>query len=233
MLAFPDVTVDAPFVARTVQEARAPTTPVDTSVELASVVVVAVDLYGVRTGEFWVQQSGGGIGSGIHIYGAITSEVAALHPGDIIDVGGGARPSSLREVTRVGEPRSRSFLSPGETSRSRRKDSWPLLSLPPWTQQPSRCSPTRDRRRTREMGRDVRAGHVGQGRRCSIPGGRRFIVPRVLYRSVQRSVDTGGLSGRNCARDVLLVDSGRHRVLQHLQPRPARTTDAVIGTGCP
>ena len=43
---------DGPYVARTVQEVRASSTPVETFVELTGVVVTAVDKYGPRTGEF-------------------------------------------------------------------------------------------------------------------------------------------------------------------------------------
>ncbi len=78
---------DGPYVARTVQEVRASSTPVETFVELTGVVVTAVDKYGPRTGEFWVQDSGGGPSSGIHIYGGIATEVAALDVGDVVDIG--------------------------------------------------------------------------------------------------------------------------------------------------
>ncbi|MGE3765522.1 MAG: hypothetical protein AB7L94_24905 [Kofleriaceae bacterium] len=79
--------MDGPYIAKTVREVRAATTPVDTFVELTGVVVTAVDKYGPRTGDFWVQDAGGGPMSGVHIYSAIASEVAQLVPGDIVDIG--------------------------------------------------------------------------------------------------------------------------------------------------
>lgn len=80
-----------PLVARTVQQVRDPQTPVSTPVELTNVIVTAVDLYGGRIGELWVQQPGGGMGSGIKVYGAERSEVALLGIGDVIDVTGGQK----------------------------------------------------------------------------------------------------------------------------------------------
>lgn len=82
-----DVASDGPSSSWTVQEIRATSTPADALVELTGVLVTAVDQYGSRTGDFWVQEPGGGQHSGIHVYGAIASEVALLGVGDIVDIG--------------------------------------------------------------------------------------------------------------------------------------------------
>lgn len=80
------IEIDAPFVARTIPEVHASTTPDGTPVELEDVVVVAIDRYGQRVGEVWIQAEGGGPASGIRIFGAVTSEVASLAVGDVVDV---------------------------------------------------------------------------------------------------------------------------------------------------
>lgn len=86
-----DAPSDGPYVARRVQDVRAVTTPVDTPVELDDVIVTAVDLYGNRAGEFWVQQAGGGPQSGIHVFGAALSQVQLLAVGDVVDLTGGRK----------------------------------------------------------------------------------------------------------------------------------------------
>jgi hypothetical protein len=86
--------IDAPFVARTIPEVRAATTPDDTPVELDDVVVVAIDRYGSRVGHVWVQQEGGPL-SGIRGFGGVTSEVEALVVGDVIDVSNARRSRML------------------------------------------------------------------------------------------------------------------------------------------
>ncbi len=88
--AVPDMAIDA-FVARSVQEVRSDQTPDGTLVELTNVIVTGVDLVGANVGTLWVQQPGGGMGSGIFIFGAVASEVALLEFGDVIDVVGGRK----------------------------------------------------------------------------------------------------------------------------------------------
>lgn len=66
-----------------------PATP-STCVELKikGVVVTAIDKFGGRTGDFWVQEPGGGEFSGVQVYGAPLDQVAALEIGDIVDISG-------------------------------------------------------------------------------------------------------------------------------------------------
>ena len=48
-----------------------------TAVELHGVIVTAIDNYGAKAGDFWVEDADGGPFSGIHVFGAATSDVAA------------------------------------------------------------------------------------------------------------------------------------------------------------
>jgi predicted extracellular nuclease len=66
-----------------------PATPA-TCVELKikGVVVTAIDKFGAKTGDFWVQEPGGGPYSGVHVYGAPLDQVGALALGDVVDIAG-------------------------------------------------------------------------------------------------------------------------------------------------
>ena len=57
-----------------------------TAVELRGVVVTAIDTYGDRTGDFFVQDAEGGAFSGIKVFGAPVDQVAALQVGDVVDI---------------------------------------------------------------------------------------------------------------------------------------------------
>lgn len=59
-----------------------------TAVKLKGVIVTAVDKYGGKTGDFWVQEPEGGEYSGIHVFGAPLDQVAALTPGAVVDIDG-------------------------------------------------------------------------------------------------------------------------------------------------
>jgi hypothetical protein len=60
--------------------------PSGTAVELRGVVVTAIDLYGDRKADFFVQDVEGGEFSGIKVFGAPLDQVAAIQPGDIVDI---------------------------------------------------------------------------------------------------------------------------------------------------
>lgn len=62
-----------------------------TDVSLHGVVVTAIDTFGGKTGDFWVEEPEGGEYSGIHVYGANTSDVANLALGDVIDLAGAVK----------------------------------------------------------------------------------------------------------------------------------------------
>jgi hypothetical protein len=59
-----------------------------TAVSIKGVVVTAIDNYGGKTGDFWIQEPEGGEFSGLHVFGAPLDQVAALTVGDIIDISG-------------------------------------------------------------------------------------------------------------------------------------------------
>src|SRR5688500_14043985 len=56
--------------------------------KIKGVVVTAIDTFGGRTGDFWVQEPGGGPFSGVQAYGAPLDQVAALSIGDVVDISG-------------------------------------------------------------------------------------------------------------------------------------------------
>src|SRR4051812_7854164 len=59
-----------------------------TKVSLKGVIVTAIDNYGGKKGDFWVQEADGGEYSGVHVYGAPVDQVGALALGDIVDISG-------------------------------------------------------------------------------------------------------------------------------------------------
>jgi hypothetical protein len=66
-----------------------PTTPEGcVELKLKGVVVTAIDAFGTRTGEFWVQEPEGGEYSGVLVFGAPLDQVSALQIGDIVDLAG-------------------------------------------------------------------------------------------------------------------------------------------------
>jgi hypothetical protein len=75
---------DAPRIVTSVRELRDPTVPADTLVELSDVVITAIATD--APGQLWVQDHGGGFGSGVHIFGGVLSELSALAVGDVIAV---------------------------------------------------------------------------------------------------------------------------------------------------
>jgi hypothetical protein len=60
--------------------------PVGTQVNIRGVVVTAIDNYGVKKGNIWVQEPDGGPFSGVLVFGAPLDQVAALEVGDLVDV---------------------------------------------------------------------------------------------------------------------------------------------------
>jgi hypothetical protein len=108
-----DVQPDGPPVGGdvNVQQIQDDAMPVDTPVELRGVVVTAIDTFGTRTGDMWVQEPGGGEFSGVKVFGAPLDQIASLVPGDIITIAGGVKEefalstdTSGRTVTEVGAP---------------------------------------------------------------------------------------------------------------------------------
>jgi uncharacterized protein YdeI (BOF family) len=68
-------------------DSMAPGTPVT----LRGVVVTAIDTFGAKTGDIWVEEPEGGTFSGVHVFGASSTDVAALTVGDMVDVTGAVK----------------------------------------------------------------------------------------------------------------------------------------------
>lgn len=82
----PDSSVNGSDV--TIQEIQNDAMVPGTPVNLKGVIVTAIDNYGMRTGDFWIQEPGGGEYSGVQVFGAPLDQVAALAVGDVVDISG-------------------------------------------------------------------------------------------------------------------------------------------------
>src|SRR5688572_19326053 len=69
-----------------IKDVQNDTMPVGTAVEVRGVVVTALDNFGNRTGDFFVQDPEGGPFSGIKVFGAPLDQVATLQVGDVVDI---------------------------------------------------------------------------------------------------------------------------------------------------
>ena len=76
---------------------------------LKGVVVTAIDTFGGKTGDFWVQEPDGGPFSGIQVFGAPLDQVAALQIGDIVDI------SARRSTSSRSRPTPRATSSPSSS----------------------------------------------------------------------------------------------------------------------
>lgn len=83
------VTPDGPGTGnQTIYDVQNDSMTAGTKVSLKGVIVTAIDNYGGKKGDFWVQESAGGEYSGVHVYGAPLDQVGALQLGDIVDISG-------------------------------------------------------------------------------------------------------------------------------------------------
>jgi hypothetical protein len=71
-----------------IQDIQSDSMPKGTVVKLKEVVVTAIDKFGTRTGDFYIQDPAGGERSGVHVFGAPLAQVATLTVGDLIDIEG-------------------------------------------------------------------------------------------------------------------------------------------------
>ncbi|MGE0551578.1 MAG: hypothetical protein AB7O24_25140 [Kofleriaceae bacterium] len=83
-----DDDVDASSGDITIQQVQDDSMAPGTPVSLGGVIVTAIDKFGDRAGDIWVQEPGGGEFSGIHVYGAPVDQVAALQIGDVVNITG-------------------------------------------------------------------------------------------------------------------------------------------------
>src|ERR1041384_2855990 len=94
-----------------VQEVQSDTMPAGAAVEVHGAVVTAIDSFGNRVGDFWIQDPDGGPYSGVHVFGAPLSQVADLSPGDVVAIVGAIKSefaisgdASRRSVTELQAP---------------------------------------------------------------------------------------------------------------------------------
>lgn len=72
----------------TIQQVQDDAMAPGTAVNLHDVVVTAIDSFGGKLGDIWVEEKGGGKRSGIHVFKAAPTDVAMLTVGDEIDLKG-------------------------------------------------------------------------------------------------------------------------------------------------
>lgn len=79
---------DTPSGMVRIQDVQNDAMPPGTPVKLKGVVVTAIDAFGSRTGDLFVQDPAGGPFSGVKVFGAPLDQVAGLQVGDLVDIDG-------------------------------------------------------------------------------------------------------------------------------------------------
>ena len=77
--------------AVTIQQVQNDMMAPGTPVSLSGVIVTAIDSFGGKTGNLWVEEPGGGPFSGVLVYKADPNVVATLAVGDVVDVSGAVK----------------------------------------------------------------------------------------------------------------------------------------------
>lgn len=80
-----DASIDTP-PALTIEQVQSDAIPPNTPVTLTGVVVTAIDSYGAKTGDIWVEEPEGGPFSGVHVYKGDPAVVSTLALGDIVTI---------------------------------------------------------------------------------------------------------------------------------------------------
>jgi hypothetical protein len=80
--------IDAASDSVRIKDVQSDSMPVGTVVKLKGVIVTAIDSFGARTGDFFIEDPTGGPFSGVKVFSAPLDQVAALAPGDLIDLEG-------------------------------------------------------------------------------------------------------------------------------------------------
>lgn len=114
--------VDGGNAPTRIQDIQDDDMPEGTAVVLRGVIVTAIDTYGNRQNDFWVQDPAGGPRSGVHVFNAPAAVVRTLARGDIVDITGGIKQefapngdTSGRTVTEVGPPGGGAMLQVTKT----------------------------------------------------------------------------------------------------------------------
>ncbi len=98
-----DVTGDGGITGTvTVQQVQSDAVADGAAIELEGVIVTAIDAYGARTGDFWVQEPGGGEFSGVRVFGAPLDVVAGLTLGAVVKIDGAKKVEFRRDDFQVG-----------------------------------------------------------------------------------------------------------------------------------
>jgi len=71
-----------------IQDVQSDTMLPGTAVELHGVIITAIDAFGAKTGDLWVEELGGGPFSGVHVFGTPLAQIKDLSVGDIVDITG-------------------------------------------------------------------------------------------------------------------------------------------------
>jgi hypothetical protein len=72
----------------TIQQVQSDDMAPGTAVALGNVVVTAIDEFGAKTSDIWVEEMGGGKRSGVHVFKAANADVMMLTIGDVINLKG-------------------------------------------------------------------------------------------------------------------------------------------------
>jgi hypothetical protein len=95
-----------------IQDVQSDTMLPNTPVELHGVVITAIDTFGAKTGDLWVEEPGGGAFSGVHVFGTPAAQVVSLAIGDVVNITGAIKSefaltsdTSKRTVTELQAPK--------------------------------------------------------------------------------------------------------------------------------
>lgn len=122
---------------QTVQDVQGSQIPDGGEVTLKGVIVTAIDSFGARTGNFYVQEPEGGAFSGVLVFGAKLSDVATLSVGDVVDISNAEKDEFLppgdttgRTVTEL-KPKTGGVMTVTKTGRTSPPAPYelPLLTL--------------------------------------------------------------------------------------------------------
>lgn len=87
----PDTPPDTADGSVRIQDVQSDSMAVGTLVKVKGVVVTAIDAFGMRTGDLFVQDPAGGPFSGVKVFNAPLDQVAMLAVGDLVDIEGAAK----------------------------------------------------------------------------------------------------------------------------------------------
>jgi predicted extracellular nuclease len=90
-----------------IQDIQGSGVSVNAPVEVRGVIVTAIDTYGARKNDLWVEEPEGGPFSGVHVFNVPKAQVDKLAIGDVVDITGGVKEEfkvGQHTVTEIGAP---------------------------------------------------------------------------------------------------------------------------------